>query len=328
MSLVLVTGGTGFLGRYIIERLKYDRLQIRVLARNKNHPQLAPYQNQIEVVEGDLLDELSLEKAFEGVTHVIHSGAVVSFAKKDKDHMKLVNQYGTANIVNYCLANSVKKLVHVSSIAALGRAASDLEFMSEKTKWTESKLNTAYAVSKRLSELEIFRGVEEGLNAVIVNPSMILGAGDWDQGTARFFKMVNKGLKYYPTGSNGFVGAMDVAEACRRLLEAKDVAGKRFVLSAENLSYKELIEMIAFCLNKSNPITPVPAWLAKTAGTLSEFWAKIAGGTPLLTYETAITSSNNYKYDGSLFANTFDYPYTPIKEIISIVSKQFLMTKD
>jgi len=322
MSLVFITGGTGFLGRFLVERLLRDRIKVRLLVRNPDHPALKEFSQPVECVKGDILDIISLQDALEGVSHVIHSAAMVSFKKKEHPLMKEINVLGTENLVNMSLEAQVKKFIHISSVAALGRGSEGI--LDEQTKWKESKHNTFYAKTKYQAEKHIFRGIEEGLNAVIVNPSMILGPGNWTDGTPRMFPMMDKGFSFYPGGMNGFVGAVDVAEVCRMLLEAKDVCGKKFILSAENISYQHIFEMIALALHKNPPNKKIPTSLAKWYGKLSEMWSNITGMQTLVSAETASTSSEIYQYDGSLVSKTFDFQYTPISKIIQQTATVYL----
>lgn len=323
MSKILVTGGTGFLGRFIIDRLIREKLYVKALVRNPNHPAIKDWENHVEVVPGDILDTPSLETAFEGVTHVIHSAATVTFHKKEHPFMKKVNEMGTANIVNICIEKNIKRLVHVSSVAALGRTDKK-ELMNENTKWQESPLNTFYAKTKYLAEKQVYRGIEEGLHAVICSPSMILGYGDWNLGTPRMFSMIYKGFPFYPEGMNGFVGAVDVAEAIRLMLDSDIPAGKKYVLSQSNLTYKKLFDTIAFALNKPFPQWKIPKNLSILYGSLTEFLGEIFHSPSLVTRETALTSSLNFQYDGSLITKELGLIYTPIDIIIKETAALFL----
>ncbi len=323
MTKILVTGATGFLGRFIIDRLIREKFYIKALVRNLQHPAIKEWGNHVEIVKGDILDIPSLETAFEGVTHVIHSAAMVTFHQKDHRRMKIVNEIGTANVVNVGLEKGIKRLVHVSSVSALGRTEKN-ELMNEKTQWQESPLNTYYSKTKYLAEKQVYRGIEEGLNAVICNPSMILGYGDWNAGTPKMFTLIYKGFPFYPVGMNGFVGAVDVAEAIRILLDHSDVLGKRYVLSQSNLSYKKLFELIAFALNKPAPKWKIPQNLSIIYGTISEFLGNLFQNPSLVTKETALTSSLNFQYDGSLITKELGLVYTPIEIIIRETAALFL----
>ena len=209
-SLVLVTGATGFVGSYLIRSLLQKGMRVRALRRkNSRLDLLAGVADKVEWIQADVTDTGALEDAFEGVTHVCHCAAIVSFHPKDADKMLKVNVEGTANIVNLCLDFGVKKLVYVSSIAALGRAT-NRPHLDESCKWVESKDNSRYAISKYGAEMEVHRGIAEGLSVAIVSPSVIVGSQYWDEGMAGFFKKIDQGLKFCPSGGSGFVDVRDV----------------------------------------------------------------------------------------------------------------------
>ncbi len=323
MSKILVTGGTGFLGRFIIDRLIREKLYVKALVRNPNHHAIKDWGNHVEIIQGDILDIPSLETAFEEVTHVIHSAATVTFHKKEHAWMKKVNETGTANIVNLCLEKGIHRLVHVSSVSALGRTEKN-ELLNENTKWQESPLNTFYAKTKYLAEKQVYRGIEEGLNAVICSPSMIMGYGDWNLGTPKMFSMIYKGFPFYPEGMNGFVGAIDVAEAIRIMLDAPIPSGKKYVLSQCNMTYQKLFNSIAFALNKPEPKWKIPKNLSLIYGSLSEFLGELFKNPSLVTKETALTSSLNFQYDGSLITKELGLIYTPVEIIIRETAALFL----
>jgi len=322
--MVLVTGATGFLGHYIVDELLANGYKVRLLVRNASSRKL-PWGDLVEVIEGDLLDPLAVLAAIEGVDYVVHSAAVVSFWKRQRQHMHKVNVGGTANVVDACLEVGGKKLVHISSIAAIGRNVNK-ELITEQSKWKPMSINSQYAVSKRKAELEVYRGIAEGLEATIVNPGVIMGKGKWDSGTPKLFGIVDKGLKYYNAGINGFVGAKDVASAVRLVMEEDNVIGKRFILVERNLSQKDLFGMIAEGLGKPKPSRQIPPRLALLAGYLSEVWANIRGKEPLITRETMRTSIHQFFYDGSKIQQ-LGLQYSPIDSIIAETAKAYLAQK-
>lgn len=311
------------MGRFIVDRLIREKFHVRALVRNPKHPAIKDWGNHVEIVKGDILDTPSLENALENVTHVIHSAATVTFHKKEHALMKKVNETGTANIVNLCLEKGIKRLVHVSSVSALGRTEKD-EVLDENTKWQDSPLNTVYAKTKYLAEKQVYRGIEEGLNAVVCSPSMILGYGAWDSGTPKMFSMIYRGFPFYPEGMNGFVGAVDVAEAIRILLDAPVPPGKKYVLSQSNMTYQKLFSLIAFALNKPEPRWKIPKNLSLVYGAVSEFFGEIFQKPSLVTRETALTSGLNFRYDGSLITKELGLIYTPIDIIIKETAALFL----
>ena len=245
--------------------------------------------DQVEWVEGDILDVSFLEEAMNGVTHVYHAAAMVSFAPEDVEMMMKVNINGTANIVNASLAEGIEKMVHVSSISSLGRFEHQ-PHITEKSSWQTSKLNTNYAISKFNSECEVWRGMEEGLSAVIVNPSVILGSGYWNSGSCALFKKIWDGLKYYPTGATGFIDVRDVARAIVELMES-NIHSERFILNAENKSFRDFFTKVAKHLDKKAPSIAVTPLLRALAWRGEWLRAKITGVRPIVTRETVRTSA-------------------------------------
>lgn len=271
--------------------------------------------SHITWVEADLMDIFRLAEAMEGVEQVYHCAAVVSFDPKDADKLIEVNPQITANVVNVSLEKGVKKLVHVSSVAALGRQKQG-ELIDEKTEWVESKQNSAYAKSKYLSELEVWRGTEEGLNAVIVNPSIILGPGKWDEGSAALFGRVAKGFKYYTNGVNAYVDARDVAKAMYLLMES-DISAKRFVLVSENKTYRNIFDLIAQHLDAKPPTVHAKPWMGEIVWRLEVLRSRIFGGKPMVTKETAHTAHQMNYYDNSKVREKLGFEFRPVEETIA-----------
>ncbi len=324
--MIFVTGGTGFLGSYLLHHLVSKGEKVRALKRKNSPMQMVePIKDQVEWIEGDLLDLGSLEDALENVTHVYHAAAMVSFSPDQQETMKKVNIEGTANLVNLCLQLPIKKMVYVSSIAALGRTENQ-NHINESNQWQQSSLNTKYAITKFHSECEVWRGIEEGLNAVIINPSVIIGSGFWNTSTCKLFKQVSDGLSFYPTGRTGFVDVRDVAKVMRILMHS-DIIGQRFIVNSENLFYKPFFAAIANQLNKKAPSIKVTPLLREIAWRLEWVKSKISGSNPLITKETATISANQFIYNNSKLIQAIDYSYTPIQETIQETCAQFLDAK-
>ena len=251
--MILVTGGTGFLGAYIIKELVQKGFAVRAIRRSKKLPSFISshvFEN-VEWVDGDILDVVSLVEAMDGADTVIHSAAMISFSPYDKEEMNHINIEGTANVVNMALEKNIKRFVHISSVAALGRTA-QTDHVNEEKKWQDSSVNTNYAVSKHLSELEVWRGIAEGLNAVIINPSTILGFGDWNTSSTRLFKNIYNEFPWYTSGINGFVDVEDVASATVALM-LSDVTAEGFIVSSENWPFQQLFNFIADNFGKRRP---------------------------------------------------------------------------
>ena len=282
--MILVTGGTGLLGSHLLLELVKTGKQVRALKRpNADTDQVrkvfayyVPDPDKlfakIEWVDGDLLDMASLEIAIEGATEIYHAGAVVSFHPKDRDRMMKVNVDGTANLVNLSLEKKVNKFCYVSSVATLGRADTN-ETTNEESYWRISNKNSSYAISKYGAEREVWRGMEEGLNATIVNPSVILGPGYWNKNSG-LFRLVWEGLKFYTTGVNGYVDVRDVVYVMIRLMDG-DFSGQRFVLTSESISYLALFTYMAKYLRKAGTISkcsPNPHTFRLAGRSITKFY--------------------------------------------------------
>ena len=320
---ILVTGATGFVGAEIVKQLIAKGKDVRALKReNSNTRFLKEYEGQFEWVNGDVLDIPSLESAYEGVTHVYHSAAMISFDPAQKYRMFKVNIEGTANMVNMALSKNIEKFLQVSSVSSFGRYEIKHE-INEETKWVEHPENTNYAIAKHRSELEVWRAGEEGLNIVITNPATILGFGDWTQGSSQIFKNVFEEISFYPTGINGFVGLEDVARACIVAMES-DVSGERFIVSGENLSFKELFEMIAEGFGKKAPSKAISPFIQAVGWRFYWLKSKILGDQPLVTKETALYTSRNYVYQNDKINKTLNFKFEPINEVVKRACKKYL----
>ena len=323
---LLVTGGTGFLGSYLLRMLVQKGYSVRALRRASSSTVLAAeVADRVEWVVGDVTDMGALEDAFQGVTHVLHCAAMVSFHTRDYGRMMQINVEGTANVVNLSLEGGVQKLIHVSSIAALGRTK-ERTHLDEKSSWVQSSGNSQYAISKYESEQEVWRGHAEGLNVGIVNPSVILGSGFWDQGSARFFKQIDQGLKFWPVGRSGFVDVRDVARFMVLLLES-DLNGERFVLNADNIPYRQFFKTLADALGSQPPPIKVTPLLAEVAWRVEWLKEKILGIDPIVTKESARASVSSYHYGNEKSTSVFGFTYRPLETSIRETAAQFLAAK-
>jgi nucleoside-diphosphate-sugar epimerase len=245
----------------------------------------------------DILDVVGLEEAIKGTEQVYHCAAIISFNPRRKAEMFKINIEGTANVVNAALDAGVKKMVYVSSVAALGRIREN-EPINESMNWTEETSNSAYGQSKYLAEMQVWRGIGEGLNAVIVNPVIILGSGDWSGGSSQIFKTVYDEFPWYTNGSTGFVDVRDVVKAMIELMNS-DIIAERFIISAENRTYAEVFNLIAKAFGKKPPHKKVTPLLAKIVWRLEAIKSFFTGKEPLLTKETAATAMTKANFDNS-----------------------------
>lgn len=328
--MIFVTGGTGLVGTHLLLVLLQKGKKVKALKRESSNLQMVlktfgyyieePEKlfEKIEWVNGDMLDYYGMEKLLKGITEVYHCAAIVSFAKKERLKMISNNVEGTANLINASIENGVKKFCHVSSIAALGKK-SDETPVTEETTWLPSKKNSGYSESKFYSEAEVWRGIEEGLDAVIVNPSIILGPANWNSGSARLFSTVNNGMKFYTKGVTGFVDVFDVVNPMIELMDDinfEKCKNQRYLLSAEDWSYEKLFERIAKVLDKPKPSIWATDFLLsivwRVAAVLSWFTRKPA----FITKEAATGRNEINRYDGSKVVNHISYRYLSISDSI------------
>lgn len=273
---------------------------------------------KIDWINGDILDYSSLENLFIGVTEIFHCAAIVSFRSNEREKMILNNVTGAENVVNAALENKVKKICHVSSIAALGKLQNGLP-VTEETNWEPSKKASGYSESKFFSEAEIWRGIEEGLDAVIVNPSIVLGPGKWDSGSSKLFKAVWDGMPFYTKGVTGFVDVKDVVKAMVLLMEPENfekAKNQRFLLNAENISYQNLFTQIANALGKPKPKHYTSDWLLGIIWRTATFWGWITRRPSMITCEALANSNRINHFDGSKITRTFNFSYLSLSESI------------
>ena len=310
---ILVTGAAGLVGKELTKQLLAKGYKVNAIYHSRplniSHPNLI-------IQQCDILDISSLEEIMQKATHVYHCAAIVSFDPKDRKRLFKINVEGTENIVNACISNSVQKLIHVSSVSALGRVRGG-KAITEEMNWSEETNNSIYGRSKYLGELEVWRGIGEGLNAAIVNPSTILGEGNWEDGSTALFKSAYNEFKYYTEGISGFVDVRDVARAMILLMNSK-ISGQRFILSAENLSYKEIFSSMAKCFEKKPPQKNVSRLLGEIVWRLEAIKSAITGTKHLLTKETARSAQSTVKYDNGKILNALPgFRFIPIAHTIN-----------
>lgn len=330
--MILLTGSTGLVGAHVLLKLMQNGQSVRALKRTHSKlsvvKRIFAYYNEeklfntINWVEGDILDVISLKEIIQDCEKVIHCAAIVSFNRSDYNLMMKNNIEGTANIVNTCLEVNIKKLVYVSSIATLGSKLSTIE-KTEERYFESGKGNTQYALSKYLAEQEVWRGIQEGLPAVIVNPSVILGPGDWSKGSSQLFEKVWNGLKFYTTGSTGYVDVLDVANIIVTLMDSR-ISNQRFIINAENLAYKTVFDWIAEELNRPKAHIRVTPLLKEIAWRLEKVKSTFTGKKPLITKETANKSMTNSAYSNKKICAALSYEFIPIRESIKKYGKWFL----
>jgi dihydroflavonol-4-reductase len=317
--MILVTGGAGLLGKELITQLIAQGKSVKALY---NKTPLSNFNSSlVQQIKCNILDVVGLEEAMQNVEQVYHCAAIVSFNPKHKQQIFKVNIEGTANVVNAALNAGVKKMVFVSSVAALGRIREDKP-IDETMNWTPETSNSAYGQSKCLAEMEVWRGVAEGLDAVMVNPVIILGNGNWEDGSTKIFKSVYEEFPWYTTGSTGFVDVKDVVKAMIALMYS-NITAQRFIVSAENKTYQQVFNLIADAFGKKQPrkiVTPLIAALAWRVEAIKSWFTK---KEPLLTKETTKTALAKVTFDNSkLLKHLPNFSYNKIEDTIERVCKE------
>ncbi len=326
--MVLVTGGTGLLGSHLLYSLVSDGESVRAIYRDRlkvdkvkrlfkfyNAP--SDFFDAIEWVECDVLDVFTLDEVMSGVKDVYHCAATVSFRKKDYHSMLRVNRQGTANVVNCALSNNVDRFCFVSSTAAVGKTLlSDGTYqVVEHNKWVDSENHSGYAVTKYLSENEVWRGIEEGLNAVIINPSVIIGPGDWNESSLTLFKTLENGLKFYTSGANAFVDVRDVVKAMRQLMADQTLFKQRYLCTGTNISFKGLFDLMALAMHRKSPPFFAGKLLSAIAWRMS--WVlSVFSGKQTITKDSAQSAQSKVIYDSSKLKNSLDFQFRSIEESV------------
>ncbi|HNP53007.1 MAG TPA: NAD-dependent epimerase/dehydratase family protein [Ferruginibacter sp.] len=319
--MILVTGSAGLVGSELVRQLLARGHSVRALYHQRK-PALEAHP-QLEWFQGDLLDVGSLEEAMQGVTEVYHAAALVSFHTADRNRLFKTNVEGTANVVNLALDTGVQKLGYVSSVAALGRIRTG-EPINETMHWSKETSNSLYGQSKFLAELEVWRGIAEGLPAAIIHPSIILGAGDWNEGSAKLFQSVYQEFPWYSDGTTGFVDVRDVAQILIELME-RNLLAERYIVSAHQASYQEVFNQIADAFGKKRPHKKVTPFLAALVWRFEAIKARFTGSRPLITKETALTALSKTVFDNRKLLRAMpDFTYRPLQQSIEDTCRAFL----
>jgi len=329
MNRVLITGANGLVGSATARRFTEAGYEVSAMCRASSDLSLLnDIKSKIKIIDGDILDIHSLENALENQDFVVHTAALVSFAPKDRNQMFKVNVEGTANLVNICLEKNIKKLCHVSSIAALGRPTSASEnvnggIIDENQKWEDSPLNSNYAKSKYEGELEVWHGEAEGLNVVVVNPSIILGEGNWHKSSTQLFKYVYNQHKYYTNGNLNFIDINDLVTAIFILTTSK-IKSERFILNGGTTTYKLFFEKIAAFFGKKAPIKTLSPFSIEILWRLEGLQAFFTKKAPLITKETAHNSRTKFVYKNQKIRQAINLQFTDLDETISRVGNFLL----
>lgn len=324
----LVTGATGLLGSHLLVELAQRGEAIRALYRSAAKRERTKHVfffyvgesaqslwDRIEWFQGDILDVVALEEAMQGCARVYHCAALVSFNRRDFQRMIKVNRQGTQQVVDVALHLKIEKLVHVSSTAVFTRNREiEDELISESSKWISGQETSGYAISKYNAEREVWRGVEEGLTAVIINPSLLIGAGHWNDSSLKIFRTVSEGFPFHTAGSNAFVDARDVAK-CMVMLMHGPFHDQRFLCTGTNISFKDALYTIADVLHKPRPSRFANKWMTGLAWRFS--WLKsLFSQDQTLTKESAESAMRKTRYDSSSIQAALSFEFTPFRESV------------
>ena len=321
--MIFITGCNGLRGSFIARKLIDSGEKIVALKRpSSDLSLLTDIQSSIEWIDGDILDTEILNKAMEKCDTVIHAAAIISFSSRNRDRMYQTNVEGTANVVNAALKNNIKRFCYISSIAALGRKKGET-IVNEKALWEDSEMNTHYAKSKYLAELEVWRGIEEGLPAFIVNPSVVLGPGNWENGSTKIFKYIfNKNI-FYTNGYISYVNVIDVANIVASLIN-KDCSGERFILNAGRISYKELFILIAGSFKVRAPRIEVGKILSEIAWRVERIRTLFSDSESIITKETVKLSGLSFEYENGKIKDFLHYEFATLEATVGYTCKELI----
>lgn len=323
--MILVTGATGLVGSHLLVKLLQEENEVKALYRNEKNIEAVQnvfkYKNAIDLfekiiwVKGDITDIPSLNSAFENITNVYHCAALISFDPNDEELLRKTNIEGTANVVNCSIDFGIKKLCHVSSIAALGDTRENEYLITEEAEWNPEKLHGDYAILKFGAETEVWRAQQEGVEVVIVNPGVIFGYGFPNQGSGLIINKVKNGLLFYTKGKTGIVAVEDVVN-CMTLLMNSTTNGERFTVVAENMHFDILLSIISKGLNVKSPKLYANKWVTNIGWRLDWLFSKILFKERQFTRATAISSHSIDVYENTKIKNHLNYKFLKIEEYL------------
>lgn len=332
--MILVTGGTGLVGSHLLFKLTQKGHRVRAIYRNQKKIESVKHVfsyyteniessfSKIEWVEGDITDIPKLTEAFKGITQVYHCAAFISFDPNYYHSLRQINIEGTANVVNLCISNNIEKLCYVSSIAAIGIEPSN-KLITEESPWNKDEDHSVYAITKYGAEMEVWRGCQEGLDVVIVNPGVIIGSGFWRFGSGSFFKRIYKGLKYYTTGTTGYVDVEDVVNIMILIMES-NIKNERYIVIAENLTFQSFFTKIANTLHVEPPKKKASPFLLQIAWRMDWLRSKLKGKHRRLVRHSVNSIQSITNYDNSKVKQDLNYTFNSVDSAISSTSQHFL----
>lgn len=332
--MILVTGGTGLVGAHLLYKLVSNNENVRAIYRTER--KLANVKNvfacytddyqhlieSIDWVQADILNIPLLSEAFKDISYVYHCAAFVSFEPDKYQLLRRTNIEGTANVVDLCISNTIKKLCYVSSIATVGNTMNN-DSITEETEWNQESDNSVYAITKYGAEIEVWRGTQEGLDVVIVNPGVILGGGIWRYGSGSLFKKAHKGLRFYAKGTVGLVAVEDVVSIMMKLIKS-EIKNERFILVAENWTYKKFLQSLSYAVKVKPPKKLASPLLLQMAWRLDWLVHKLTGKRRILTKQIVESVSSKTNYNSAKIEMALKYNFNSIDKTIAIVGCQYL----
>lgn len=339
--MILVTGGTGLVGAHLLLHLVENEDSIRAIYRQadaikKTKSLFQLYQKEhlftkIDWVLADIIDVPSLPMAFKNIDYVYHCAGLISYDPNDEELLRKINIEGTANIVNFCIDNKIKKLCHVSSIAALGNLsyrqaglASHENEVTEDTERNPEAPHSDYAISKYGAEIEVWRAQQEGLDCVVINPGVILGiTSNWDEGSGKIFKTISKGMHFYTKGTSGFVSVTDVSKIMFQLMNSS-YKNEKYTVVAENIVFQDLINLIADGLKVKKPRFEAQKWLLELIWRIDWVSSNLFFQKRKLSKLMVKSLFSLDLYDNSKIKTTLDFKFESVDDCIKKTCEFYL----
>lgn len=337
--MILVTGGTGLVGSHLLLELTGSGEKVKAIFRNKkslesvkkvfsyrlSEAEATEHFNRIEWIPANITDVPSLELVFGDVDYVYHCAALVSFDTSRDAQLRKTNIEGTANVVNFCIKNKVKKLCYVSSIATLDKAPGKKE-ISESSSWNKEVDHSMYAITKYGAEMEVWRASQEGVPVVIVNPGVIIGPGFWNSGSGKIFGKVDKGLNYHFPKVTGFVGVEDVAKIMRKLM-ASEAQNEQYILVSDNKSFRSILDDTARALGKELPKKELKPWMITAGWLFQQLKSPFSDKEKNLDWNSRKTLFKQTFYNSDKIKERLDYDFEPVSEVISKSAELYMREK-
>lgn len=331
--MILVTGGTGFVGAHLLYQLTTGEEKIRAVYRTESSfekvkkvfsyytTSVEDFFAKIEWIQADITSVPEMIPVFSGITKVYHCAALISFNPKDYRDMRKVNIHGTAIMVNLAIDAKVDKLCFVSSIAAVGDGVNGA-VITEENEWNKNTKNHGYAITKYGAEMEVWRASQEGVDVIILNPGVILGPGFWDSGSGKMFSQVYNGFKFYTEGVTGFVGVKDVVKSMQMLMDSSS-KNERYILVSENKSFKDIFFSIADRLQVKRPYIKIKPWQTNIFWRIDLIRTFFTGREPLITKHSARSAHEKTYYSSEKIENDLGFSFENIEKVIEETSSFF-----